>query len=151
MKSELPGILTLWKPATVTVEAWGATVARFGRISIARRRDAGTGEVSGHAVWGTFVAATPMALCWQWACGAANAVVLLNPMAVFSNVSLCNDGGVPLSANQTLLELNRSLYSLEWQEEVAAEVARSAYGNARNLRHGRTARTARTNSQRLAA
>lgn len=139
MKSELPGILSLWKPVTVTVGDWVAAAASFCRVSVVRRRGVPAAEASGHAIWGTFIGPTPMALCWEWSLSHPGVVVLSNPMGVMSNVALVDPQGERFSHAQTLLELNRALYALDWQEQVLTDLRQGSAG----LAPGRPARRAK--------
>jgi len=69
-------------------------------------------------LWATDVDEAKVGVAWGWACLSNDAVVMLNPMSVTTNLALVDDSGDPLNFSQLMCCLNAIIYSLPWQQQV---------------------------------
>jgi hypothetical protein len=72
----------------------------------------------GQVLWATDVDDAKVGVAWGWACLSNDAVVMLNPMSVTTNLALVDDSGDPLNFSQLMCCLNAIIYSLPWQQQV---------------------------------
>jgi hypothetical protein len=101
------------------------SVKRFQPLLLSTPKGGRPDYVAGESMWGLLEADEPVALCWDWACWQWDetwVVTLANAMTIESNVLLLDDFSKPMKPSLALLEINRAVHDLPWQEWVMAQV-----------------------------
>ena len=109
-----------WAPVPADLHQWRESSARLQHLrtaflplrdSLLRRR--------GTTLWATEFEDSKVGLVWEWAELAERVVVMVNPMAVVTNLTLLDECGRPLDLTARACNLNAAIYSLPWQDEIA--------------------------------
>jgi hypothetical protein len=124
MNARLPTIIGLWRPVSTCVSRWVDNARHFEHIGTVHAHPSTVDDLKhGQVVWGVPSGSSPVAVCWDWAEIRVGVVALSNPMTVFSNVTLLAEDGAPLTAGQTLLQLNGVIHELDWQRQLCEELS----------------------------
>jgi hypothetical protein len=108
-----------WAPVPAKLCEWRESIAGLEHIHTAflpprdrslRRR--------GTTLWATEFDDSRVGLVWEWAELQGQIVVMVNPMAVITNLTLLDELGRPLNLCARACSLNSAIYGLPWQERI---------------------------------
>lgn len=109
------------RPARTTVLAWSAAARHLRNLDTTVHIDSDAGGLRyGQVMWGTNVAGDVAGLAWDWREVQPDVVAMCDPMSVQTNLELLNRSEEPMTHDQQLLYLNRTIHSLPWRAQVCA-------------------------------
>lgn len=119
MKSPATSVRS-WAPVPADLLRWRESIARLRHFRTAflpvRDRDV---RRRGTTSWATDFEDSKVGLVWEWAELTGQVFVMVNPMAVVTNMTLLDNRGHPLAVSERACNLNAAIYSLPWQVQIA--------------------------------
>ena len=85
--------------------------------------DTTRGPRCGRVLWGAPTEGGLLAVAWNWQELDERLIVLVDPLAVFSNVLLRDEHQRSLDEAQRLLHLHSAIYTLPWQQAICSHSA----------------------------
>ena len=108
-----------WSPVEAGLKEWQSAVRRLRHLGTSVQSDEQSeGLRYGQIVWGGEKSGAMFGMAWDWREIAENVIVMSDPMAVITNVTLLSDDGVEVSASRKVIVMNTAIYSLPWQDVV---------------------------------